>query len=314
MKRLLITGATGFIGRHCVDAFLNRDFEMHAISSRAEMANSEKISWHRLDLHNHSAVRDLLATLRPSHLLHSAWYIQLGNHWSSTDNLRWVNSSLHLAEEFINHGGEKLICLGTCAEYDWSQSSCSVAVSEENTPLNPHTVYGASKAGLFMMLKALCKAKDTGFIWARPFGPYGCHDNPKRLIPHTVLSLLHGENMVCNNPEFVRNFTFVEDVAQILVEIMDKEIFGPVNIANGQAVKLKYVVDSIAKLLGAENLVQYNLGSGSTNEPPLLIADVKKLKVELGHIASTSLEDGLEKSVAWWRGKSGTAKKSIVSI
>ena len=314
MKRILVTGATGFIGRPCIDLLLEDGFDVHAISSQAELPNLPKIVWHPVDLHDHSGVKQILARVRPAFLLHSAWYVKHGDHWSSKENLRWVSSSLHLAEEFIKHGGEKLVCLGTCAEYDWNELPPLKSIYEESRPLRPHTIYGASKASLFMMLEALCKNEDIDFVWARPFGPYGFYDNPKRLIPHTVLSLLQGEIMICNNPEFVRNFTFVNDIAQILVQLLQGKTLGAINIANGQAVKLKYVVEFVAKAVGAENLVQYRPNSANGTEPAVLVADVKKLKDEIGHVAPTSLEDGLERSIGWWREKLGMSQKSIVSI
>src|SRR5271170_2556865 len=99
MKSVLVTGATGFIGRHCIDALVEQGFETHAISSQAELPVSREVTWHRVDLHEHLAVSELLATIRPSYLLHSAWYVKHGDHWSSKENLKWVTSSINLAEE-----------------------------------------------------------------------------------------------------------------------------------------------------------------------------------------------------------------------
>jgi len=301
MKRVLITGATGFIGRACIDALRQKDFEIHAISSQPAPQSTPKIAWYQVNLHDHLAVKELIADVRAGSLLHLAWYVKHGAYWSSDENLRWVASSLNLVEEFINNGGQRLVCAGTCAEYDWSERFCRKSLSEKTALINPSTVYGASKAGLSMIINALSKVRGVNSAWARIFAPYGPYEPQEKLIPNTIVSLLQKKVAICNNPDLQRDFIFVDDIAEIMARLVDSQLVGPINIASGQAVKLRQVVGSIASLLGTENLVEYKAHSRNEAEPPLLVGDIIRLKDELGYIGQTTLEEGLQKTIAWWK-------------
>ncbi len=301
MKRVLITGAKGFLGKPCIAALQEKNLEVHAISSQPIPESTSNVLWYQVNLHDHAAVKGLLETIRPSYLLHLAWYVKHGSFWSSDENLRWVTSSLSLVDEFIKNGGQRFVGMGTCAEYDWSEKSCCENLSEELTLIRPATLYGASKAGLCMVLKALCALKGIDFAWGRLFFPYGPYEEPERLIPYTVRSLLKGENTVCKFPDLQRDFIFVEDIAKIMASLVDSKVNGEINVASGQAVKLGSVVASVAKLLNAQDLVQYGSSSAKSTDPPLLAGDIKRLRNELGFTKITSIEEGLEKTVNWWR-------------
>src|SRR5277367_2524958 len=120
MKKVLITGATGFIGKACMAALQRKDLEIHCISRQPQLdLPANGITWHQLDLHDHAAVKALLSSIRPEYLLHLAWNVEHTLYWSSNENLKWLETSLKLAAEFINSGGIKLVGAGSCAEYNW---------------------------------------------------------------------------------------------------------------------------------------------------------------------------------------------------
>src|SRR5712692_3556187 len=139
MTRILLTGASGFLGRHCLQQLAERGHEVHAISSKALRANQQlapQVQWHRADLLDTAQTASLLSAVKPSHLLHLAWYTVPGKYWTSIENFNWVQASLNLLQLFAEHGGERVVMAGTCAEYDWTNGWCS----EETTPLRPTTV------------------------------------------------------------------------------------------------------------------------------------------------------------------------------
>src|SRR6516164_7959429 len=131
MKRVIVTGASGFIGQPSVLALRDRGFEVHAISSKYANQHQNGVTWHELNLHNKGEVAAIMAQIKPAYLLHLAWYVEHGKYWSSPENLKWVITSLELAEQFLKHGGRRLVCAGTCAEYDWRGGLCS----ERSTPI-----------------------------------------------------------------------------------------------------------------------------------------------------------------------------------
>lgn len=301
MKRVLVTGATGFIGQPALTALKSNDFEVHAISSRPVKADDQYIHWHQANLHDPNSVKNLLKNVRPSHLLHLAWYVEHGAFWTSTENLNWVTSTLKLVEEFALNGGQRLIALGSCAEYDWNKDFSSHSLSEINSPINPSTLYGASKAGIYTILKTFCNLKDISFAWGRLFFPYGPNESPQRLIPYTISTLLQGKVATCKQPQLQRDFIFVEDIATILGLLLQNELSGAINLGSGNPTPLADVVQLIAKLLDRENLVEYSQPDKENKDVKNILADTSRLKNELGYNKITSLDEGLQKTINWWK-------------
>jgi nucleoside-diphosphate-sugar epimerase len=100
-RAVLVTGASGFIGSHCLRPLLDKGFEVHALSSRAAAENaSSPLTWHRVDLLESGAAPELLRELRPTHLLHLAWCAKPGEFWASEENFLWLSASQDLFRAF----------------------------------------------------------------------------------------------------------------------------------------------------------------------------------------------------------------------
>jgi nucleoside-diphosphate-sugar epimerase len=97
MKRVLVTGGTGFIGRHPLAELLARDYELHvAARSKPSADFPSAVTFHECDLLDGVATSRLMTRLAPTHLLHLGWYAKPGLFWTSLENLRWVAASLTL--------------------------------------------------------------------------------------------------------------------------------------------------------------------------------------------------------------------------
>ena len=114
-------------------------------------------------------------------------------------------------------------------------------------------------------------------------------------------ALLNDEEANCSHGEQIRDFLHVEDVASAFVALLRSEVSGPVNIASGQAVILKEIVRRIAQQQGKEELVRLGALPAAANEPPLLVADVRRLREEVGWQPRYNLDAGLEQTLQWWR-------------
>ena len=90
MKKVLLTGASGFVGRHCLPALVARGYEVHAVSSkeRATVATLTEVRWHHTNLLDKAQVSSLLEQIRPTHLLNCAWYAVPGKYWNAPENFR----------------------------------------------------------------------------------------------------------------------------------------------------------------------------------------------------------------------------------
>jgi len=297
MKRVLITGATGFIGRQCLPLLPAKDYEVHAASIDAPRQDSAAAHWYRVDLLDTRQVADLMKEVQPSHLLHFAWYAVPGKYWTSLENVHWVQASLDLLQAFVLQGGQRAVMAGTCAEYDWDYGYCS----ERVTPLSPETMYGTYKHALQMMLHAFAKQTDLSAAWGRIFFLYGPHEYSDRLVPSVIRSLLRGEPARCSHGNQVRDFLYVEDVAAAFVALLESEVSGAVNIASGIPITLKEVIYSIADRFNRRDLIQLGAVPSPPNEPGLLVADVQRLREEVKWYPKYGLDEGLDQTIEWWK-------------
>jgi nucleoside-diphosphate-sugar epimerase len=299
VTRVLVTGATGVLGRHALAPLLERDYEVHAVGHN-DVPSSTQVEWHRCDLLDSTATRKLIENVRPTHLLHLAWYAEHGRFWSSPLNLVWVAASLVLLRAFEERGGERAVLAGTCAEYKWSGEVCR----ENATPLEPATLYGTSKNALREVAERFALEQGFGFAWGRVFFLYGPHESPARLVPFVIRALLRGEEAKCSPGQNVRDFLHVEDVASAFVALLASDIRGAVNIASGTGVMIRDVVGAIGTITGKSELIRLGAIPDRNGDPRTLPADISRLRDEVGWKPRWTLRDGLAYTVDWWRGQS----------
>src|SRR5687768_9646828 len=193
MKRVLLTGASGLIGKNAIAPLLASGFEVHAVARREiDYPADPRLRWHHVDLLEPAEARKLVATSHPTHLLHFGWYVEHGKFWNAPENETWLAASLHLIESFIEHGGRRVVSAGTCAEYEWGGND---PLDESGTPLRPDSIYGKCKAELFRRLQDF----PVDSAWGRIFFLYGAGEDEKRLIPSVITSLLRNEIAHCSN-------------------------------------------------------------------------------------------------------------------
>lgn len=296
MKKVLLTGATGFIGRHSIPFLLAEGYEIHAIA-RNNQSFPPTVHVHQVDLCDDHQIIKLLNVIKPSHLLHFAWYTIPGKYWTSEANLDWVRSSIKLFQEFVANGGKRIVVSGTCAEYEWGGSH---PCEEYSTPLKPHSLYGACKSSLYQLLEAYAKQSNISFAWGRIFFLYGPFEYKERLVSSVILKLLRHEIAACSHGNQIRDFMHVEDVASGFVSLLNSDMQGAVNIASGQNVTLKQVIHAIAEKVNSVGKVQH--GSILTpNDPPVITANISRLANELKWTPKYSLDEGLNQTIAWWK-------------
>ncbi|MFA5771259.1 MAG: NAD(P)-dependent oxidoreductase [Thermoplasmata archaeon] len=298
MRRVIVTGAKGFIGRHSIQYLRDKNFEVHCVTTKNASVNDDKgVMWHRLDLLNEKECYDLFSTVRPSHLLHFAWYTEHGKYWTSDRNHDWVNASMSMLKHFKEFNGKRATFAGTCAEYDWGFGLCS----EDTTPIMPKTRYGRCKNSLRQTAESFCKQYDISFSWGRIFHLFGPNEQPSRLVPSVILSLLNNNEAKCTDGTQIRDFLYSEDVASAFVSLLESSVDGAVNIASGEPVSVHDLVGKIGQKIGKVKLIRFGALPQPKDEPPLIVADIRKLKSEVCWKPKYDLEQGLDRTIEWWR-------------
>ncbi len=288
----MLTGATGFIGRHTLSALTQAGHEVHAVARRRGPAKAGVI-WHEADL---LAGCEVVGEVKPEILVHLAWYAEHGKFWSSPENVRWVEASLALLRAFAVAGGRRVVMAGTCAEYEWSRD-----VYQESAPLRPTTLYGAAKHGLHVVASAFAEQAGLSLAWGRLFFLYGPFEAPGRFVPSLVLPLLRRESAGMTEGSQRRDFLHVADAGAAFTALADSPVTGAINVASGRAIALRELAVQIAQLLDGGELLQIGARPTPAGEPPALVADVRRLSEEVGWSPKIGLGDGLASVIAWWR-------------
>ena len=296
MSRVLLTGATGFIGRHAVAPLVAAGHDLHAVTSRKNRPEGDGVTWHEADL---LASADVVAELEPELLVHLAWYVEPGRFWTAPENVRWLEASLRMLRAFADRGGRRAVIAGTSAEYDWR--SPAERLDERLTPLRPATLYGASKHALHSVAERLAEQAGFELAWGRIFFVYGPGEPPGRLVPSVGAALLAGEPVPTTSGEQVRDFMHVEDVAAAFAALADSEVTGPVNVASGEAVTVRAIVEELAAAAGRPELPRHGALPDREGDPPRLVADVARLRDEVGFSPRIGLAKGLRETLDWLR-------------
>ncbi len=298
MTRVLVTGASGFIGRHVLGTLLKRGVEVHAVRSNSgSLALNPDCTWHLADLLVASQVATLIRQIRPTHLLHLAWYTTPGKYWTAQENFVWVQASLELLKQFQAFGGHRVVMAGTCAEYDWRYGYCSEFV----TPEKSTSPYSICKSALQNMLAAYSTQTGLSSAWGRIFFLYGPYEHPKRFVASVIQSLLKGEPAHCSHGNQIRDFLYVQDVADAFIALLFSEIAGPVNIASGKPVSLKTIAFQLTEQLGGSKLLRLGALPAPETEPPLLVANTQRLTQDVNWQPKYELATGLKMTIDWWK-------------
>jgi len=297
MKKTLVTGASGFIGRHALEPLLQAGHEVHAVSFKKKSGNETNIKWHQADLKNSTQTQDLIGKIQPTHLLHFAWCADPGKFWTDPENTQWVEASFNLIKNFHAQGGKRVVISGSCAEYDWNKS----IYSEKASPEKPATLYGRCKQELQIKAESFCHEVDLSLCWGRIFFVYGPYEHPARLVSSVVRSLLKNEPAKCAHGKQKRDLLFVEDVASGFVSILEDEITGIVNIGSGKGVALKDVIKTIGDKIGRSNLIRMGTLPSPANDPLIMVADTKRLIEEVGWAPRFDINTGLDRTIQWWK-------------
>lgn len=274
--RVLLTGATGFVGRHVLTALSAIDCDVVAITSRTvPMEENAGVKWIHADLFREAESKAAVVETQADILIHMAWYAEHGKFWNAPENFDWSRATLQLFQEFIRNGGKRAVFAGTCAEYDWQYGYCVEGV----TPTEPSTVYGQCKDATRRLTKVLAQQSGVEWVWGRVFFPFGFGEPENRLLPSVINSLLRQEPVLCSHGKQYRDFMAVNEVATAFAHLACKtHDIGEFNISTGKPTQLTELIEYCVKYLKSRISPQYGAIKVADNEPPILVGDNRKLK------------------------------------
>lgn len=297
MKRVLVTGATGLIGKYSIQPLLDLGFEVFSVSSKAETergqegkkAGRQALHWIKANLLDFNDIKKIFEEVKPQYLLHFAWDTTPGVYLESNINFDWVQSSLEMLKQFKANGGKRAVFAGTCFEYDFGEEP----LNELTSKLNPTSTYAKCKTYLNSLATLYCEKNDISFGWGRIFYVYGENEHEKRLVPHVIKNLRENKEVTITSGGLNRDYMFASDIAAGFAAFLNSDVHGSVNICTGEAPKIKEIVDFIAEKLDKKHLVKYV--DDCANQPKIIVGDNTRLLTEVKFTPEHTLISGLEK-------------------
>lgn len=285
---VLLTGASGFIGRRVVARLMNRSGVRVQTLGRSP-SSSAGVKHLQCDLMKADEIASAVRSARATHLIHLAWTAKPGLFWTNPENLSWSSATIELVRVFAESGGQAAVLAGSCAEYDLQ---CSGRFAED-AEARPDTLYGVAKDATRRVVCRFGVEVSMPVAWARIFWPYGPGEPRGRLVSDLAHGLLTGVPVSLGDGEERRDFIYVDDVADAILAALDARWHGPLNIGSGGAVSVRKVAETMAALCGRHDLLWFGARAGPASKADLIEADVRLLRRQLGFRARHTLEDGL---------------------
>ncbi len=312
MKRVLVTGGAGFISsafiRHLLHATPYEVVSLDALTyagnleNLADIRSHERLSFVQGDIRNEALVRSVVEQVdvivnaaAESHVEKSI--LEGASEFVATN----VQGTRVLLDAIREAPVERFILISSSEVY----GSAEAVPMDEEHPLNPRSPYAATKAGADRLAYSYHATYDLPIVIVRPFNNYGPRQHPEKVIPRFVIQALADEPLtVHGDGSASRDWLYVEDDAQAIEAVIAADLDAVagevINIATGDDVPVSRIADLVLELLGKPDSLK-ELVTERPGQVRRHLGSTDKAERLLGWRARTSFEDGLEKTVAWYR-------------
>jgi dTDP-6-deoxy-L-talose 4-dehydrogenase (NAD+) len=267
MKTILLTGASGFVGRQIARRLIARGHKVRLVLRPGGLQRSglspeavEVVETEDLFSENADWWACHLAGIEA--IVHSAWYVEPGKYLDAPENIDCALGSLTLADAAIRIGVKHFIGIGTCFEYRLPNG----AITAESE-LGPVTLYAAAKLALYRMLARRFAQSGTNFTWARLFYLHGEGEHPARLFPTLHRKLAAGEPMRLSSGDKIRDFLDVADAGRLIATLAETGQAGIANICSGRPVTIREIAEGIADIHGRRDLLEFGTAAVHPRDP-----------------------------------------------
>ncbi|MBP9711283.1 MAG: NAD(P)-dependent oxidoreductase [Candidatus Pacebacteria bacterium] len=284
MKKLLITGPTGFLGSHIVGQAQKRGYEVHVIAHK------------QVALEDRSAVEKLLQTVKPDAVIHPATSTLMSGKTADPHTLIATNveGAAHLMDAAVAVGVKAFINIGSIAEYGPKDHPV-----KESELCEPGELYAVTKLAATTYGQSLARRTGFPFMSFRLTTPYGPRIQAGRLVRVLIEKIKSGERIPLSSPETSRDYVFVEDVPPLLFEALEKagqykgEIF---NLGSGERTTIVELVETLETMLGKKAQPEWGAFPLQSYDSNLWQADMAKTFSAFTWRPAVALHEGMQKT------------------
>lgn len=304
MKRVVVTGGTGFVGANLVRYLLDAGHELHLIvrpqhaTWRLESIR-ERVHIHVLDLLDPAELERFFRGLSPHWIFHLAVY---GAYSSQRDLGQMIATNItataNLLHASLNVGFESFVNTGSSSEYGIKQHAAN-----EFESLDPNSYYACTKAAATHLCRHLARERDADITTLRLYSAYGPYEEPTRLIPTLALAALRGQLPPLVSPQTARDFVYVEDVcrAYLLAASRPQAERGAIyNVGSGVQTTLEEAVRQVREICQIDTLPQWGSMPNRQWDAQTWVADATKIERELGWQPECDFAEGFRRTMAWF--------------
>lgn len=305
MKRVLITGATGFVGANLARRLLGEGHMVHLLVRpghnpwRIETIRTQ-IRLDEVNLDDITQVKKVVQAIKPEwvfHLaVHGAYPFQTDLHQMIRTN---IVATINLVEVCREAGCEVLVNTGSSSEYGFKDHAPA-----EDEALEPNSDYGVTKASATLYCRQIAKRYQFRLPTLRLYSVFGPYEEPSRLMPTLIMHGLRGEWPPLVDPAVARDYIYIEDVldAYCLAVTQPSDDFGAIyNVGTGRQTALREVVEVVRQELGIITEPQWGTMARRDWDTHVWVADNHKIRQELGWTPRYTLQQGIGETVQWFR-------------
>lgn len=306
-ERVLVTGASGFVGSHVARRFLRDGAEVHAVVRPASRLwrlgdDAPAIRLHQADLTDAASLARVLRAARPDvicHLATASLYQGQDVPMSEAASVNLLGTAALLdAAEAV--GYRAFINTGSSSEYGPKQAPMT-----ETDRCEPANTYAIAKCAATQVARLAAARHGRPVVTLRLFSPFGPLDDERRLIPYLVSQALGHDPIHLTAPDAVRDFVFIDDVVEAYVACARRPepLRGQaLNVGSGQQATVREIAEAVVAL--AESRSRITTGAAAAPRPwesPVWQADITAIRETVGWAPRCSLRDGLARTIAWAR-------------
>jgi nucleoside-diphosphate-sugar epimerase len=305
MKKIVVTGATGFIGSNLIRKLIKDGHDVHLfvrpMFKQWRIADAlSRVKIHVLDLESKESLEKALKRIKPQWLFHLATY---GGYPSQKDLNKIIATNIigtvNFMEAAVVTGFESFINIGSSSEYGFKDHPV-----KENEPLEPNSHYALSKAYMTMFARDLAVRNKLNIITLRPYSVYGAYEEPGRFIPTIIIKGLNGEWPPLVRPEIARDYIHVDDFIKACIlaaKYKGKDRGLIFNAGCGKQITIKEVVELAAERFDIKIKPKWRTMPDRIWDTEIWVGNNNLIKDKLHWQCKTSFKNGFVKTLEWFR-------------